>query len=96
MKPCRNIYYDSFTASTGENGYDGTLAMCESRSASNPQSPGFAFSDTNDCTIYMNNGQVRKSIKFWDTLRFGLPVLAPVLPLGCLSLRRDLEEAQAL
>ncbi|CAE7330277.1 CUL1 [Symbiodinium necroappetens] len=54
----QNIYYDSFTASTGENGYDGTLAMCESRSASNPQSPGFAFSDTNACTIYMNNGQV--------------------------------------
>ncbi|CAE6968044.1 Parp12 [Symbiodinium natans] len=54
----QNIYYDSFTASTGENGYDGTLEMCQSRSSSNPQSPGFAFSDTNACTIYMNNGQV--------------------------------------
>ena len=53
--------------------------MCESRSASNPQSPGFAFSDTNACTIYMNNGQAPEVL--------GILEKCEVLPLGCLSLQ---------
>ena len=47
----RNIYYDSFTAAPGELGYGGTLSECEVRSEAEPQSPGFAFGTSSDCTV---------------------------------------------
>ena len=68
--PSRNIYYDSFTAEVGELGYGGTLSECELRSEAEPQSPGFAFGTSSDCTVtwrnifVSNHGKpMRKSIK---------------------------------
>lgn len=68
--PSRNIYYDSFTAEVGELGYGGTLSECELRSEAEPQSPGFAFGTSSDCTVTWRNIFVsnhgkpkRKSIK---------------------------------
>jgi len=46
----RNIYYDSFTAAPGDLGYVGSLDECRHRSQAEAQSPGFAFSSSNDCT----------------------------------------------
>jgi len=63
----QNIYYDSFTAEVGELGYGGTLSECELRSEAEPQSPGFAFGTSSDCTVYMNNGQTPSSFQVPST-----------------------------
>lgn len=59
----QNIYYDSFTAAPGDLGYVGSLDECRQRSQAEAQSPGFAFSSSNDCTVYMNNGQSPSSFQ---------------------------------
>lgn len=60
----RNKQYERYKAAPGEMGYAGTLEECENRSLAEPQSPGFAFSTSNDCIE-------PRLIVEWDVTRGG-------------------------